>query len=89
VLNAATVSGARVYVFAQNEWFHSPEGLSYGDGLAAQRAAYDDVLIGEMSTRGAEFVDLRPVYAEQADKGQWVEDGIHPTPEAMRSGRRS
>ena len=85
VLDSATASGARVYVFAQNEWFRSPEGLSYGDDLAAQRAAYDDVLIEETSTRGAEFVDLRPLYKQQADGGQWVEDGIHPTPEAYEA----
>ena len=85
VLDSAADSGARVIVLAQNEWFRSPEGLNYGDDLSPQRAAYDDVLIEETSAHGAEFVDLRPLYAEQADKGQWVEDGIHPTPEAYEA----
>jgi acyl-CoA thioesterase I len=85
VLDAATGSGARVYVFAQNEWFRSPEGLNYGDDLATQRADYDNVLIEETSAHGAEFVDLRPLYKQQADDGQWVEDGIHPTPEAYEA----
>ena len=86
VLDAATDSGARVIVLAQNEWFRSPMGVGYvGDGGPAQRSAFDDVLIEETSAHGAEFVDMRPLYAEQAEQGQWVEDGIHPTPEAYEA----
>ena len=74
-------------MLAQNEWFRSPEGIELRRRrrVAAQRAAYDDVLIEETSAHGAEFVDLRPLYAEQADQGLWVEDGIHPTPEAYEA----
>ena len=85
VLDSAAASGARVIVLAQNEWFRSPVGVDYGEDVPAQRAAYDEVLIEETSAHGAEFVDLRPLYAEQADQGQWVEDGIHPTPEAYEA----
>ena len=85
VLDAATDSGARVIVLAQNERFRSPMGVGYvGESGPAQRSAYDDVLIEEASAHGAEFVDMRPLYAEQAD-GQWAEDGIHPTPEAYEA----
>ena len=38
----------------------------------------------QVRQRGAEFVDMRPIYAEQADQELWVEDGIHPTPEAYQ-----
>ena len=82
VLEAATDSGARVIVLAQNEWFRSPEGKTYGEDLATQREAFDAAMIEEASAAGAEFVDLRPTYKQQADADQWVEDGIHPTPEA-------
>ena len=82
VLDAATGSDARVIVLAQNDWFRSPVGVDYGESVPSQRAAYDEVLIEEASTSGAEFVDMRPLYAEQADQNQWVEDGLHPTPEA-------
>ncbi len=86
VLDAAAGSGARVIVLAQNEWFRSPTGVSYvGEDGAAQRSTFDDVLIKEASAHGAEFVDMRPLYAEQAEQGQWVEDGIHPTPEAYEA----
>ena len=86
VLDAATDSGARVIVLAQNEWFRSPMGVGYvGESGPAQRSAFDDVLIEETSAHGAEFVDMRPLYAEQAEQGQWVEDGIHPTPEAYEA----
>ena len=40
------------------------------------------MLIEEAQSRGAEFVDMRPIYKQQADENLWVEDGIHPTPEA-------
>lgn len=85
VLEAATGSGARVIVLAQNEWFRSPEGQTYGEDLGAQREAFDSALIEEANAAGAEFVDLRPLYTQQADGNQWVEDGIHPTPEAYEA----
>lgn len=85
VLEAATGSGARVIVLAQNEWFRSPEGQTYGDDLGAQREAFDAALIEEANAAGAEFVDMRATYKQQADDNQWVEDGIHPTPEAYEA----
>jgi acyl-CoA thioesterase I len=85
VLESATGSGARVYVLAMNEWFRSPVGVDYGEDLPAQSAAYDAVMIEEASAHGAEFVDLRELYKQQADQNQWVEDGIHPTPEAYQA----
>jgi lysophospholipase L1-like esterase len=85
VLDAAKGSGARVIVLAQNEWFRSPEGQNYGSDLPAQRESYDAVLIAEAKSHGAQFVDLRPLYKQQADAGQWVEDGIHPTPAAYEA----
>jgi lysophospholipase L1-like esterase len=85
VLDAAKASGARVIVLAQNEWFRSPDGQNYGSDLAAQRDSYDAVLIEEAKAHGASFVDLRALYKQQADEGQWVEDGIHPTPAAYEA----
>ena len=85
VLDAATGSGARVIVLAQNEWFRSPDGRNYGENQAAQRKDFDAALIEEADTRGAEFVDMRALYETQADEGQWVDDGLHPTPEAYEA----
>ena len=85
VLEAATGSGAHVLVLAQNEWFRSPEGQTYGEDLAAQREAFDNVMIEEADAAGAEFVDMRTLYTQQADENQWVEDGIHPTSEAYEA----
>ncbi len=82
VLDAATDSGAKVIVLAQNEWYRSPDGQNYGENQAAQRADFDAALIEEASAHGAQFVDMRPLYKQQADEGQWVEDGLHPTAEA-------
>lgn len=85
VLDAATASAARVIVLAQNEWFRSPEGQNYGPDLSAQREAFDAALIEEADARGVEYVDLRSLYKEQADEGLWVEDGLHPAPEAYEA----
>ena len=83
VLEAAKKSGARVLVMPQNEWFRSPDGPSYGKNLAAKRAAYDAALIEETKAAGAELLDLRRLFREQADKKMWNrEDGVHPTAEA-------
>lgn len=82
VFDAVNESGARLLVFAQNHWDRSPEGLGYGPQLTGQREAMDEVLIDEASSHGGEFIDLRPLYKEQADQELWVEDGLHPTPEA-------
>ena len=84
ILDAAKGSGARVAVFAQNEWFRSPEGINYGtqEELSAKRDALDTILIDEAKSHGAQFVDLRPLYKQQADQSLWVEDGLHPTPAA-------
>jgi acyl-CoA thioesterase I len=84
VLESAAGSGASVYVLAQNDWARSPVGVDYGESVPSQRVAYDEVLIEEASAHGAEFVDLRELYKRQADEGQWVEDGLHPTPEAYQ-----
>jgi lysophospholipase L1-like esterase len=78
-------TGARVIVLAQNEWNRSPVGVDYGESVPEQRAAFDDVLIEETSAHGAEFVDMRTLYAEQADQNLWVEDGLHPTPDAYQA----
>ncbi len=83
VLDAATGSGARVIVLAQNEWFRAPGGEGYT--TPEQRDAFDEVLIEEAQSRGAEFVDMRALYKQQADENLWVEDGIHPTPEAYQA----
>jgi acyl-CoA thioesterase I len=83
VLDAATGSGARVIVLAQNEWFRAPSGQGYIEPQA--RDEFDSILIEEAQSRGAEFVDMRPIYKQQADENLWVEDGIHPTPEAYET----
>jgi lysophospholipase L1-like esterase len=85
VLDAASDSGAKVIVLAQNEWYRSPDGQNYGENQAAQRVDFDAALIDEASAHGAQFVDMRPLYKQQADEGQWVEDGLHPTPEAYEA----
>ena len=85
VLESATGSGARVYVLAMNEWFRSPVGVDYGESVPEQSAAYEDVLTEEASSHGAEFVDQRELYKQQADQNMWVEDGLHPTPVAYQA----
>lgn len=81
ILDAAKKSGARVVVVGQNEWWRSPQGKGYG-GTQDKRDAFDAILFEETKAKGAELVDLRFLYRQQADKKAWAEDGIHPTPAA-------
>lgn len=83
VLDAATGSGARVVVLAQNEWFRAPGFEGYSTPEA--RDEFDSILIEEAQSRGAQFVDMRPIYKQQADENLWVEDGMHPTPDAYET----
>lgn len=78
VIDAAKKSGARVVVLLQNEWFRAPEGPNYG-GTPEKRAAYDTIMLEEISAASVELVDLRALYKQQADANMWVSDGIHPT----------
>lgn len=85
VLDAATGSGAQVIVLAQNDWPQSPQMRELGRDVSKERSAFDDVLIAEAAERGADFVDLRPLFAKQADDGQWAGDGLHPTADAYEA----
>lgn len=78
ILDAAKRTGARVVVLGQNEWFRAPDGRNYG-GTFEKRDRFDAVLFEEAKSHGAEVVDLRRLYREQAEKKQWADDGIHPT----------
>jgi hypothetical protein len=90
VLDAATDSGARVIVLAQNEWFRSPEGKNYvGEDGAAQRSAFDDVLIEETSAHGAEFVDMRRFTPSRPNRGSGSKTVSIRLPRRTRRGPRS
>ncbi len=78
ILDAAKKSGARIVVLGQNEWFRAPDGKNYG-GTFEKRDAFDAILFDEAKTKGAEVIDLRALYREQAEKKLWADDGIHPT----------
>lgn len=83
ILDAAKKSGARVFVMPQNEWFRSPEGMTYGKDLAERRATFDAVLMEEATARGAEILDLRLLFQQQAEKKMWnADDHMHPNAEA-------
>ena len=66
-----------------------PQIESFAPTIVTFQAGGNDIVNGvpidETSVHGAEFVDMRPLYAEQAEQGQWVGDGIHPTPEAYEA----
>jgi len=78
ILDATKKTGARVVVLGQNEWFRAPDGRNYG-GTFEKRDRFDSVLFEEARSHGAEVIDLRHLYREQAEKKQWADDGIHPT----------
>ena len=84
ILDAAEGAGARVVVMSQFDWTRAPSLRAPGARLpnadmAAQRTAYDDVIIAEAQAHRAQFVDLRNLFTQEADRDEWFEDGLHPT----------
>ncbi len=83
ILDAATDSGARVIVLAQNECFVRPPGRATRRPKRAPNSM--SVLIEEAQDRGAQFVDMRPLLQAAGRREPLGGDGIHPTPEAYRA----
>lgn len=81
VMDASVKSGAKVYVQYQNEWFRTPVGLDF-PGSAEKRVAFDMIMAEEAKSRNITVLDLRPIYKQQADRKEWIEDGLHPTAKA-------
>lgn len=84
ILDAAKASGARIVVIPQPDWSRSPSAASFGtpEALAASIARFNVALAEEARAKGAEWVDLVPLMAQQAKSGQVASDGLHPSTEA-------
>jgi len=84
----ATLSeaGADIVTVSMQYWDRTPFAVDgdYGtpEELAAQRAAFNQVLVEEGEAVGATYVDLSDVFEEQVQQEMWQEDQLHPTAEA-------
>ena len=83
-LAAAGVPAGRVWAIPQPDWSRSPVAAAFGDPAALHtRIDTFNTILREVSTaRGARWVDLTPLLAQQAERGMIAGDGLHPSAEA-------
>lgn len=84
ILTTLADSGAEIVTISMQYWDRTPFAEGYGDPaeLAAQRTAFNEVLVEEGEAVGATYVDLSDVFEEQVQQEMWQQDLLHPTAEA-------
>lgn len=80
----AGVAPRRVFVLPQPDWSNAPVGRSFGEPAALRRSIerYNAVLKEEAAAAGAVYVDLFPLFVQQAKDGLVSPDGLHPSSKA-------
>ncbi|MEW5739516.1 MAG: SGNH/GDSL hydrolase family protein [Myxococcota bacterium] len=80
----AGVKPRRIFVLPQPDWSRAPAGRAFGDPrtLRERIDRYNTVLKEEAALAGATYVDLFPLFQQQAKEGLVSEDGLHPSPRA-------
>ena len=83
-LATAAVPAASVVALPQPYWSSAPVGAAYGERsvLRASIERFNGVARDEAETAGSRYVDLSPLMAEQAERGLFAGDGLHPSAEA-------
>ncbi|HEY0883222.1 MAG TPA: SGNH/GDSL hydrolase family protein [Archangium sp.] len=81
----------RVYVLPQPDWSASPVAKAFGepDELRARIEVYNGILAEEAKLAGAQYLDLFPLFIEQAKQGLVAPDGLHPSPKAYAAWAES
>jgi lysophospholipase L1-like esterase len=80
----AGVAPKRIVVLPQPDWSSSPVGRTFGEPDALRRniERYNAVLKEEAAAVGAVYVDLFPLFVQQAKAGLVCADGLHPSSQA-------
>jgi lysophospholipase L1-like esterase len=81
----------RVFVLPQPDWSQSPVAEGFGDpaALRARIEVYNGILAEEAKAAGARYLDLFPLFIEQAKQGLVAPDGLHPNPKAYAAWAES
>lgn len=74
----------RCFVLPQPDWSRSPAAEAFGepDAIRARIEVYNATLAEEAKRAGCVYVDLFPLFVEQARQGLVAPDGLHPSPKA-------
>jgi lysophospholipase L1-like esterase len=74
----------RTFVLPQPDWSQSPVATGFGerDALRGRIELYNAILSDEAKTAGAMYVDLFPLFVQQASQGLIAPDGLHPSTRA-------
>jgi lysophospholipase L1-like esterase len=75
---------ARVIGLPQPDWSLSPAASGFGDPAVIARTIerFNEIAREEAERAGADWIDLFPLMREQARKGMFASDGLHPSAEA-------
>ncbi len=82
-LRALAPAAAR-YALPQPDWSLSPAAAGFGDTRAFARSIerFNGIAREEAERGGAAYLDIFPLMREQATRGMFAEDGLHPSAEA-------
>jgi lysophospholipase L1-like esterase len=71
---------AALYALPQPDWSLSPAAASFGNPilLARQIERFNDIAREEVERSSGAYVDLSPLMRDQAKRGMFAADGLHP-----------
>lgn len=74
----------RVFVLPQPDWSKSPVARSFGEpgAIHARIEAYNTILREEATRAHATWLDVFPLFEQQATRGLVAPDGLHPSAKA-------
>src|SRR5438132_2883231 len=75
---------ARVVALPQPDWSMSPAAVEFGDvaAIAREIERFNEIARAEGERSGARWIDLFPLMREQARRGMFAADGLHPSASA-------
>lgn len=81
----------RTLVLPQPDWSQSPVAAGFGEPAALRERieAYNAILKEEAASAGATYVELFPLFVEQAKQGLVAPDGLHPSSKAYTAWAES
>ena len=81
---------ARVIALPQPDWSLSPAAAGFGDPdvIARTIERFNDLAHEEAERANVEWIDLFPLMRDQARKGMFAPDGLHPSAEAYAEWAR-
>jgi acyl-CoA thioesterase-1 len=86
----ADAAGARVVALPQPDWSLAPAAAGFGDVAVIARAIerFNSIAREEAERSGARWIELFPLMREQARRGMFAADGLHPSASAYAEWAR-